>query len=72
MSPSEKDAKRPGDASGAPVFRVLRGDPEDADLAALVAVFTALAPPPLAPSAAPARSSWSPRTPATWRTLALS
>ncbi|MEU3626852.1 hypothetical protein BS329_32680 [Amycolatopsis coloradensis] len=62
MSPSEKDT--------APAFRVLRGDPEDAELAALVAVFTALAataPPPVAP----ARSAWSPRTPAIWRTSAL-
>ncbi|RSM84179.1 acyl-CoA carboxylase subunit epsilon [Amycolatopsis sp. WAC 01375] len=62
MSPSEKDS--------APIFRVLRGDPEDAELAALVAVFTALAsaaPPP----AAPARSAWSSRTPATWRTSVL-
>ncbi|RSN20357.1 acyl-CoA carboxylase subunit epsilon [Amycolatopsis sp. WAC 04169] len=62
MSPSGMDS--------VPVFRVLRGDPEDADLAALVAVFTALAsaaPPP----AAPARSAWSPLVAPTWRTSAL-
>ncbi|WP_037305511.1 acyl-CoA carboxylase subunit epsilon [Amycolatopsis orientalis] len=62
MSPSEKDTT--------PVFRVLRGDPEDAELAALVAVFGALAsaaPPP----DAPARSAWSSRTRATWRTSVL-
>ncbi|HET6289069.1 MAG TPA: acyl-CoA carboxylase subunit epsilon [Amycolatopsis sp.] len=62
MSPSEKDS--------VPVFRVLRGDPEDAELAALVAVFTALAsaaPPP----AVPVESSWSSRTSATWRTSVL-
>ena len=53
-----------------PVFRVLRGDPEDVELAALVAVFSALAsaaPPPVAP----ARSAWSPRTRPTWRTSIL-
>ncbi|AUI56999.1 acyl-CoA carboxylase subunit epsilon [Amycolatopsis sp. BJA-103] len=62
MSLSEKDS--------APVFRVLRGDPEDVELAALFAVFTALAsaaPPP----AAPARSAWPPRSPSTWRTSIL-
>ncbi|MBE1579152.1 acyl-CoA carboxylase subunit epsilon [Amycolatopsis roodepoortensis] len=62
MSPSGVDS--------APVFRVLRGDPEDAELAALVAVFTALAsvaPPP----AAPARSAWSPLAAPTWRTSTL-
>ncbi|MFI7122377.1 acyl-CoA carboxylase subunit epsilon [Amycolatopsis sp. NPDC049868] len=62
MSPSGMDS--------APVFRVLRGDPEDADLAALVAVFTALAsaaPPP----AVPGRPAWSPLVAPTWRTSAL-
>ncbi|RSN63598.1 acyl-CoA carboxylase subunit epsilon [Amycolatopsis sp. WAC 04182] len=62
MSPSGMDS--------APVFRVLRGDPEDAELAALVAVFTALAfaaPPAVVPS----RSAWSPRAPETWRTSTL-
>ncbi len=62
MSPSEKDS--------VPVFRVLRGDPEDADLAALVAVFGALAS-AVPPAAAPARSAWSPQSPATWRTSTL-
>ncbi|WP_410658263.1 acyl-CoA carboxylase subunit epsilon [Amycolatopsis sp. lyj-112] len=70
MSPSEKDAERPGGDSGTPVFRVLRGNPEDSDLAVLVAVFTALAA-AAPPFAAPARSAWSPRTPATWRTSIL-
>ncbi|MGW4830421.1 acyl-CoA carboxylase subunit epsilon [Amycolatopsis japonica] len=59
MSPSGMDS--------APVFRVLRGDPEDAELAALVAVFTALAsaaPPPAVPA-------WSPLAAPTWRTSAL-
>ncbi|GHH35055.1 hypothetical protein GCM10017790_75700 [Amycolatopsis oliviviridis] len=54
----------------APLFRVLRGDPEDVELAALVAVLGALAsaaPPP----AAPARSAWSPLSAATWRTSTL-
>ncbi|ANN19790.1 hypothetical protein SD37_31990 [Amycolatopsis orientalis] len=62
MSPSEKDTT--------PVFRVLRGDPEDVELAALVAVFGALAsaaPPPVTP----ARSAWSSQTRATWRTSVL-
>ncbi|EME51939.1 hypothetical protein H074_34308 [Amycolatopsis decaplanina DSM 44594] len=53
-----------------PVFRVLRGDPEDAELAALVAVFTALAS-AAPPSPAPVRSAWSPRTSKTWRTSTL-
>ncbi|MFD6069505.1 acyl-CoA carboxylase subunit epsilon [Amycolatopsis lurida] len=60
MSPSGMDSAR--------VFRVLRGDPEDAELAALVAVFIALAsdaPPPTAPSA------WSPLAAQTWRTSTL-
>ncbi|EMD28164.1 acyl-CoA carboxylase subunit epsilon [Amycolatopsis azurea] len=63
MSPSEMDS--------APVFRVLRGDPEDAELAALVAVLTALASAAPPPSVAPVRSAWSPLTSATWRTSAL-
>ncbi|MFC3448616.1 acyl-CoA carboxylase subunit epsilon [Amycolatopsis speibonae] len=65
MSPSGKDS--------APVFRVLRGDPEDAELAALVAVFTALATSASAapPPAAPARQAWSPLAAATWRTSTL-
>ncbi|MEV7549466.1 acyl-CoA carboxylase subunit epsilon [Amycolatopsis sp. NPDC089917] len=63
MSPSEMDS--------APLFRVLRGDPEDADLAALVAVFTALASAALPAPAAPARSAWSPLASATWRTSTL-
>ncbi|WP_394363302.1 acyl-CoA carboxylase subunit epsilon [Amycolatopsis sp. SB7-3] len=62
MSPSGMDS--------APVFRVLRGDPEDAELAALVAVFTALAP-AAPPPAAPARPAWSPLVAPTWRTSAL-
>ncbi|OXM43991.1 acyl-CoA carboxylase subunit epsilon [Amycolatopsis alba] len=61
MSPSGQDS--------APLFRVLRGDPEDAELAALVAVLTALA--SAAPPAAPARSTWSPLASATWRTSTL-
>ncbi|MFK0246543.1 acyl-CoA carboxylase subunit epsilon [Amycolatopsis azurea] len=63
MSPSGMDS--------APIFRVLRGDPEDAELAALVAVFTALASAPRPPSVAPMRSAWSPLTAATWRTSTL-
>ncbi|WP_410649172.1 acyl-CoA carboxylase subunit epsilon [Amycolatopsis sp. cmx-4-54] len=54
----------------APVFRVLHGDPGDAELAALVAVFTALAS-AAPPSAAPARSAWSPLAAPTWRTTTL-
>lgn len=61
MSPSELDS--------APAFRVLRGDPEDAELAALVAVFTAFA--SVAPPPAAARSAWSPLTAPTWRTSTL-
>jgi len=60
MSPSGMDS--------APAFRVLRGDPDDAELAALVAVLTATA---SRPPAAPARSAWSPLAAPTWRTSTL-
>ncbi len=65
MAPSEKDTV------GAPVFRVLRGDPEDAELAALVAVLSALASARPLTAVSPARSAWSPQTPASWRTSTL-
>jgi hypothetical protein len=67
MSPSEMDT--PG-AGVAPVFRVLRGDPEAAELAALVAVLMAFAA-TTRPPAPPARSAWSPQTPPSWRTSIL-
>jgi hypothetical protein len=66
MPSSEKD-------SLVPVFRVLRGDPADLELAALVAVFGSLA--SAAPSAAepvPAGgSAWSAWGRVEWRTSVL-
>jgi hypothetical protein len=67
MSPSEMDTEVAGTA---PVFRVLRGDPEDAELAAFVAVLAAFAA-PTSPPAPLARSAWFPRTPPTWSTSTL-
>ncbi|SFJ57768.1 Acyl-CoA carboxylase epsilon subunit [Amycolatopsis regifaucium] len=53
-----------------PVFRILRGDPEDLELAALVAVFGALASAAV-PPAVPVWSAWSARGRADWRTSVL-
>ncbi|MFJ4103450.1 acyl-CoA carboxylase epsilon subunit [Amycolatopsis japonica] len=54
----------------APVFRILRGNPEDAELAALVAVLTAAAS-AAPPAVTPARPAWSPLAAPTWRTSTL-
>lgn len=64
-----------------PVLRIVRGNPDDAELAALTAVITAAAVAPAAPAAPVRRSAWADRSrlvrrplphgPGAWRASSL-